>query len=300
MYHYLDNFITYLETEKNSSVHTIGNYQRDIMQGIDFFAAALGKRDLDLAPEDISLGLFRSYLGELRSRGLSKSSVSRKTAAWRSFYRYLCREEIVADNPLRGLSPLKPDRRLPEFLDQEDCLDLMEVPRRDSPLGLRDRALLEVLYAAGLRVSELVGLDLNNLDLSGGEIRVMGKGAKERIVPMGALAVNALNNYLNNGRHLLAGADSGKAVFLNRRGGRLTDRGVRKIINKYVNALSIQRGVSPHTLRHSFATHLLDRGADLRSVQELLGHSRLSTTQIYTHLTRQKLKEIYQKTHPRA
>lgn len=300
MYHYIDIFMSYLETEKNASLYTIDNYHRDLMQGIDFFAAALGKRDLDLAPDDIDLKLFRSYLGEMRSRGLAKPSVSRKTAAWRSFFKYLCREGIALKNPLRGLSPLKPERRLPKFINKNDCRHLMEMPGPDHPLGLRDRALLEVLYSSGLRVSELVGLVLTHLDLSAGELRVTGKGDKERIVPIGSFAINALNNYLNSGRPRLAGREAGDAVFLNCRGSRLTDRGVRKILAKYVTALSLQKGVSPHTLRHSFATHLLDGGADLRTVQELLGHSRLSTTQIYTHLTRQKLREVYQKSHPRA
>ncbi|KJS16873.1 MAG: recombinase XerC [Peptococcaceae bacterium BRH_c4b] len=300
MYHYIDNFLFYLDTEKNASPHTVENYHRDLMQGLDFFATELGKQDINLHPMDIRLGLIRSFLADLRVRGLAKSSVSRKIAAWRSFFRYLGREGIIDRNPMRGLSPLKPDRRLPKFLYQDVCNVLMEMPEKEKALGLRDGAMLEILYGAGLRVSELVGLDAANINLAAGEVRVFGKGAKERIVPIGSLAVNAVDNYLNSGRTQLANLDSGEAVFLNSRGGRLTDRGVRKIVDKYATLLNLEKGISPHTLRHTFATHLLDGGADLRAVQELLGHARLSTTQIYTHLTRQKLREIYQKSHPRA
>ncbi|GBF32652.1 site-specific recombinase XerD [Desulfocucumis palustris] len=300
MYNYIDSFMAYMETEKNASAHTLENYHRDIMQGLDFFSVETGKKDMEITPADISLGLIRMFLADLRLKGLAKSSVSRKIAAWRSFFRYLGREGIIEKNPIRGLSPLKPDRKLPKFLYQDDCFRLLELPARDNPLGLRDRALMEVLYAAGLRVSELVGLDKGNMDVRDGDLKVYGKGSKERVVPLGSYAVKALLDYLNNGRPRLAAANSGEAVFLNARGGRLTDRGVRTILNKYVTLLSLEKGVSPHTLRHTFATHLLDRGADLRAVQELLGHSRLSTTQIYTHLTRQKLKEVYQKAHPRA
>jgi integrase/recombinase XerC len=300
MYHYIDNFLIYMDTEKNSSPHTIDNYYRDLMQGMDFFVTELGKQDVELQPMDINLGLVRSFLADLRARGLAKSSVSRKMAAWRSFYRYLGREGVIDKNPMLGLSPLKPDRRLPKFLYKDSCNALMDLPLREKALGLRDRALLEIIYGAGLRVSELVGLDIININMGAGELRVLGKGSKERIVPIGTYAITAVDNYLNNGRPRLSKSNSGEAVFLNSRGTRLTDRGVRKIIDKYAALLNLEKGISPHTLRHTFATHLLDGGADLRAVQELLGHVRLATTQIYTHLTRQKLKEVYQKSHPRA
>jgi len=299
MYPYIDSFIHYLESEKNYSPHTVAGYRRDLFHGVDFFAGALGKRDSDLMPPDLNARLMRSYLGDLFSSGLAKTSISRRLAAWRSFYRYLGREGLVERNPLKGVSSLKMDKRLPHFLFREECGALMESPRDGDPLTVRDRALLETLYASGIRVSELVGLDLAGVNLSGGEVLVMGKGARERVAPLGKYAVGALTAYLGSARPQLIKNSGEKALFLNHRGTRLTDRGVRQIIKKYVHRLGVQSTVSPHTLRHTFATHLLDSGADLRSVQEMLGHKNLSTTQIYTHLTRERLREVYLKAHPR-
>ncbi len=300
MYSYIDSFIHYLEAERNYSPHTVACYRRDLFHGVDFFAAALGKKDSDLRPDDLDARLMRSYLGDLFYSGLAKTSISRRLAAWRSFYRYLGREGLVEKNPLKGVSSLKLDRRLPHFLFKEECNALMESPRRGDPLSARDRALLETLYASGVRVGELVGLDLDDVDLAGGELLVMGKGAKERVVPLGSHAVEALNLYLEWARPRLVGSSGEKAVFVNHKGSRLSDRGIRQIIKKYVNRLGIQNTVSPHTLRHTFATHMLDGGADLRVVQEMLGHKNLSTTQVYTHLTRQRLREVYLKAHPRV
>lgn len=300
MYSYIDSFIHYLEAERNYSPHTVANYRRDLFHGIDFFAGALGRKDSDLRPSDLDARLMRSYLGDLFYSGLAKSSIARRLAAWRSFYRYLGREGLVERNPLKGFSSLKLDKRLPHFLFREECSTLVESPGDDNPLSLRDRALLETLYASGIRVGELVGLDLESVNLAAGELLVMGKGARERLVPLGSRAVEALNLYLEKGRPRLAGSGGQSAVFLNHKGGRLTDRGIRKIIKKYVLRLGIQNTVSPHTLRHTFATHMLDGGADLRVVQEILGHKNLSTTQIYTHLTRERLKEVYLKSHPRV
>lgn len=299
MYPYIDSFIHYLESEKNYSPHTVAGYRRDLFHGVDFFAGALGKRDSDLMPPDLNARLMRSYLGDLFSSGLAKTSISRRLAAWRSFYRYLGREGLVERNPLKGVSSLKMDKRLPHFLFREECGALMESPRDGDPLTVRDRALLETLYASGIRVSELVGLDLAGVNLSGGEVLVMGKGSRERVAPLGKYAVGALTAYLDSARPQLIKNSGEKALFLNHRGTRLTDRGVRQIIKKYVHRLGVQSTVSPHTLRHTFATHLLDSGADLRSVQEMLGHKNLSTTQIYTHLTRERLREVYLKAHPR-
>ncbi|MCL6612186.1 MAG: tyrosine recombinase XerC [Peptococcaceae bacterium] len=300
MYSYIDSFIHYLEAEKNYSPRTVASYRRDLFHGVDFFAGALGRRDSDLEPADLDPGLMRSYLGDLFYSGLAKTSIARRLAAWRSFYRYLGREGLVEKNPLRGVASLKLEKRLPQFLFREECGALVESPRCGDPLSLRDRALLETLYASGIRVGELVGLDLENVNLARGELLVMGKGAKERVVPIGTCAVEALNAYLELARPRLSGNGGERAVFVNHKGGRLTDRGVRKIIKKYVGRLGIQNTVSPHTLRHTFATHMLDGGADLRAVQEMLGHKNLSTTQKYTHLTREKLKEVYLKSHPRV
>lgn len=300
MYNHIDNFLYYLQIEKNASEHTLENYQCDLFQGLDFFASLLSKPDAKVLPSEINQSLLRSYLVELHKRNLARTTISRKLAAWRSFFRYLCRQDVVAENPLARLAVPKQEKNLPHFLVQDECRALVEVPDLNTSLGLRDRALLETVYAAGLRVSELVGLNVHDIDLITGYVRVVGKGSKERIVPLGSFCVRALKGYLKMGRQkLLAGPDD-RALFLNYRGGRLTVRGFRKIINKYVNQLSLKRKVNPHMLRHSFATHLLDNGADLRSVQELLGHVRLSTTQIYTHVTLEKLKQVYKESHPRA
>ncbi|MBE3587006.1 MAG: tyrosine recombinase XerC [Thermoanaerobacteraceae bacterium] len=300
MYSHVDSFIYYLQLEKNASPHTLDNYQRDLFDGLDFFARKLGRPDNQIRPGDIDRSLFRAYLADLQSRGLSRATRARRLAVWRSFFRYLSREEVVPVNPLQGISSPRAEKRLPRFLFVDQCRVLVEAPRGNTPLALRDRALLETLYASGIRVGELVGLNLEDLDLSGGSLRVAGKGARERVAPLGTFAVRALEKYLAAGRPALAGGKPGRAVFLNYRGGRLSARGVRKIIDKYISQLSLHCRVSPHMLRHSFATHLLDNGADLRAVQELLGHVRLSTTQIYTHVTREKLREVYRRAHPRA
>ncbi|MBE3585017.1 tyrosine recombinase XerC [Desulfofundulus thermocisternus] len=300
MYPYIDGFLYYLQLEKNVSPHTLDNYQRDLFQGLDFFSCLLGKPDHRLLPGDISRQHLRAFAAHLQSCGFARATVARKLATWRSFFRYLTREEVLPASPAASLSSPKIERRLPRFLFADECRVLVEAPPVDTPLGLRDRALLETLYASGMRVGELVALNLGDLDLGRAFIRVAGKGARERLLPIGACAVQALENYLEKGRPALVSAGSGEALFLNYRGRRLSARGVRKIIDKYVRQVSLDRRVSPHMLRHSFATHLLDNGADLRAVQELLGHVSLSTTQIYTHVTRERLKEVYRRAHPRA
>lgn len=300
MYHYIDNFIHYLEAEKNYSPHTVICYRRDLFSGIDFFSSANGIKDTELKPSDVNVKLMRQYLGELFGGGLARTSIARRLAAWRSFYRYLGREGLVERNPLRGVFSLKPEKRLPHFLFREECSALVESAKDNHPLALRDRALIEVLYGSGIRVGELVTLDMENVDLGGSHLIVMGKGSKERAVPLGRYALNALNLYFDAARPVLIRGKSEEAVFVNFKGFRLSDRGVRKIIKKYVNKLGMHSTVSPHTLRHSFATHLLEGGADLRAVQEMLGHKNLSTTQVYTHLTKERLKEVYLRSHPRA
>ena len=302
MYSLLDNFIVYLQLQKNASPHTVESYQQDLFDGIDFFSAALNKRDSDLVPIDVNHNLMRRYMAQMQQKGLARNTIARRLAAWRSFYKYLCREDYLEQNHLGGVSTPKGDKKLPLFLIPEQVRLLLEAPDCATPLGQRDVALLEILYAAGLRVSEVAGLDLGDLDLSNGMLKAFGKGSKERLLPFGAYAVAALELYIMDGRQKLIKdvAASTQAVFLNKSGIRLSDRGIRKIIDKYIEMVGLKSGISPHTFRHTFATHLLDNGADLRSVQELLGHARLSTTQIYTHVSVEKLKGVHKKYHPRS
>ena len=232
-------------------------------------------------------------------QGFIKTSIARKLSAIRSFYRYLLREEIVSTNPIVTSSP-KLDKRLPSFLTTDEMERLLESPDLSTPQGQRDRALLELLYASGLRVSELANLNLEQVDLDSGEIRVWGKGAKERVVLMGKPAVNALVAYLKQGRPQLVGAKKNRALFLNRYGSRLIERRVQKILEKYAGMAGIGKKVHPHILRHTFATHLLDGGADLRVVQELLGHTSLASTQIYTHVSKSHARKVYLTAHPMA
>jgi len=241
----------------------------------------------------------RNYIASLRHQGLRKSSIARHLTAIRSFYRFLCREEVAELNPAQAVASPKRDKLLPHFLYYEEVEALLNAPD-DSLGGRRDKAILEVLYGCGLRVSELTALDCGSIEHDVGYLRVFGKGAKERIVPIGLEAVNAVNRYLSLRAEHGANTDKQLPLFLNLRGGRLSDRSVRNIINKYTEQIALIKHISPHTLRHSFATHLLDNGADLRSVQELLGHVKLDTTQIYTHVTRSRMREVYDRTHPRA
>ncbi|WP_066635235.1 tyrosine recombinase XerC [Desulfolucanica intricata] len=302
MYNLIDNFIFYLQVQKNSSPRTVENYQRDLFDGIDFFCAVLNKKDTRLKPSDLNHNLLRSYLAYMKEKGLARSTITRRLIAWRSFYKYLCREDYIAENPLLEVAIPKAEKKLPQFLIPEHLKLLLESPDRKKPLGQRDLAILETLYATGLRVSEMVGLNLGDLDLNGGFVRALGKGSKERMVPVGSFAVAALTKYINEGRVKLAKNNNHAehAIFLNKNGGRLSDRGIRKIIDKYIEKAGLKNKISPHTIRHTFATHLLDNGADLRSIQELLGHVRLSTTQIYTHVSTENLKRVHKKFHPRA
>jgi tyrosine recombinase XerC len=285
----VDKFIRYLEIEKEASRHTVTNYKIDLRE----FAAFLGEKDV----EGVDYLLIRQFLGHLRHKNLSRASIARSLSCLRSFFKFLVREGLLENNPLSGVSTPKKEKKLPHFMQEDMVIKLVESPPSDL-MGLRDRAILETLYSTGMRVSELVGMDTDSCDFIGGVVKVYGKGKKERFSPIGEKAIDAIRRYQK------ASADwrsSGtKAVFLNKNGGRLTDRSVRRIIERYIRKISMQEKVSPHTLRHSFATHLLNRGADLRTVQELLGHANLSTTQIYTHVTTEKLKDTYQKAHPRA
>lgn len=302
MYTYLDSFLVYLQVEKNSSAHTLRGYQTDILDFLAFAAAKLGKRPEEIQPGDIDRLLVRAYLSSLTEKGKARATVARRLVALRTFFKYLEREEITDFNPFRRVPSPKKERRLPRFLGEEEVRQLVEAPAGEGILPLRDRAILELLYATGIRVGELVGLDTGDVDLVAGYVRVFGKGSRERIVPLGSWAAKALSAYLPARREHLhsLGREKEQALFINLQGRRLTDRGVRVVINKYIKQVAVSGKVSPHTLRHTFATHLLDRGADLRAVQELLGHVRMATTQIYTHLTREKIKSVYDKAHPRA
>ena len=287
---YVQKFINYLNIEKNASQHTVTNYQIDLRE----FDNSLKEKPL----ENISHVDIRLFLARMKEKKFSKRTIARKMACLRSFFRFLCREGYVKVNPASGLQTPKLDKRLPIFLDAGQVVKLIESPDTSDVYGLRDRAILETLYSSGLRVSELVGLNRENVDFIGGVLKVYGKGKKERLAPIGDKAVRAMRKYLEklNPSKL----KEKKAIFVNKSGRRISDRAVRRIVEKYVRKTSLNEKVSPHSLRHSFATHLLDRGADLRSVQELLGHANLSTTQIYTHVTTERLKAIYDKTHPRA
>jgi len=290
-----NKYINYLEAERNASPYTVRNYTTDLL---DFFQFLRDKEIGSL--KEVDRHTLRDYLSELMEKGFVKASIARKLSAIRSFYRYLLREEIISTSPVATTSSPKLDRRLPSFLSIEEMNRLLEAPDLSTPQGLRDRALLELLYASGLRVSELVSLNLEQVNLETREIRVWGKGSKERMVLMGEPAAKALIAYLNQGRPKLLGKKGSNALLLNRYGKRLIERRVQRILEKYANIINIGKRVYPHMLRHTFATHLLDGGADLRVVQELLGHASLSSTQIYTHVSKSQAKKVYLSAHPMA
>ena len=289
----------YLSVEKHASQHTLANYRADI-QRFFAFARSKGMDEADFA--QVSTILIRAYLAELKEEEYARRTIARRIAALRSFFRFLCREDIVDNNPFSHVHTPKLDKRLPVFLDITEVNALLEAPDQ-SALGRRDRAILELLYASGLRVSELTGLAVGDIDFASGYVLVYGKGAKERVVPVGKNALKALTDYMETSRPRLRASGSmptHNTLFVNKRGGPLTDRSVRRLVDKYVEAMALQKNVSPHTLRHTFATHLLNNGADLRTVQELLGHVNLSTTQLYTHVTKERIKSVYHGAHPRA
>src|SRR3989338_2993748 len=290
MLRYIDKFINYLKIEKNASGHTVLNYTIDLKN----FAKFLG----DTGVDSVNYLFLRKYLASMKEKNYAKRTVARKLASLRSFFKFLYREGYIKTNPSSSIATPKLDKKLPIFLDPDEVSRLIESPSEKDSAGLRDRAIMETLYSTGVRVSELVGMSLCDIDFISGVVKVFGKGRKERLAPIGDRALRAIRNYLD--KRGVASLSDKKAVFLNKNGSRLTARSVRRIIEKYIKRVSMREGISPHTLRHSFATHLLNRGADLRSVQELLGHMNLSTTQIYTHVTTERLKEVYDKAHPRA
>jgi len=274
----------------------VGNTKRGAEKG--FFQFLRLKRIDSL--EEVDNHTLRDYVGWLMEQGVVKDSIARKLSAIRSFYRYLTREGMLSANPLEKTPSPKLDKRLPSFLTIEEMVRLLQAPDLSSPVGQRDRALMELLYASGIRVSELVSLDVGRVALDTNEIRVWGKGAKERMVLMGKPAAEALTAYLGQGRVELLGERKSGALFVNRYGKRLSERGVQRILEKYANLAGIEKRIHPHLLRHTFATHLLDGGADLRVVQELLGHANLSSTQIYTHVSQSQVKKVYLSAHPMA
>ncbi len=290
MQRYIEKFLNYLRVERNASNHTILNYKIDL----DSFDTFIGDKDV-AAIDHLTL---RRFLAEMRAKNYSKRTVARKLASLRSFFKFLFREGHIKTNPVSAISTPKLDKKLPVVLDAARVAKLVQCPPDDNEPGMRDRAILETLYSTGIRVSELVGLDLDDVDFISGVAKVFGKGSKERLVPIGEPAIAAIRKYTEK-RDARKVKDK-DAVFLNKSGKRITDRSIRRVIDKYMRICSIAEHISPHSLRHSFATHLLDRGADLRSVQELLGHMNLSTTQIYTHVTMDRLKSVYDKAHPRA
>jgi integrase/recombinase XerC len=286
-------FRRHLERERNASEHTVRAYVDDVGQFIAHAAAELGHAP---RPKEVDHLLIRSFLARLHRDGLKKSSAARKLASLRTFFRYLCREGILETNPARALMSPRLERRMPAHLDESEAGRLLAV-EGDRPADVRARAIFELLYATGIRCAELVGLEMPEVDLEDRFVRVLGKGRKERVVPFGRPAQKALREYLPVRSAWRPRSD---ALFVNARGGRLSDRSVRTIVQRRVREVALARRISPHGLRHSFATHLLQRGADLRAIQELLGHSRLSTTQRYTHMNVQHILDIYKKTHPRA
>jgi len=285
-------FIQYLQSERNASPHTVEAYSRDLQQ----FAAFLCHQiDSSLTIDQITHLHIRRYLASIHKE-LTKSSAGRKLAAIRSLFRFLLRRGIIEKNPAELVSTPKKEKKLPFHLNIDEITTLVEAPKLPEELPSRDRAILETLYSSGLRVSELTGLDVKGVDLLAGTVRVFGKGGKERIVPLGGKAIKALEEYLE-----LRGNPGIQApLFVNSRGGRLTRRSVARIVDKYMLHLQTMKKASPHTLRHTFATHLLEGGADLRSIQEMLGHASLSTTQKYTHVSIDRLLEVYDKAHPKA
>lgn len=287
----IDRFIQHLEGERNLSPHTLKAYREDL-EAFEQFIKEVGDPEVDQS-------LIRRYLGYLRIRNYSRRSIARKLASLRSYYRFLSERGLVETNPAYNLPGPKQDSRLPAFLFQSEIDALLNIPKEDNIFGLRDRAVLEMLYTSGMRISELTGLNIDSIDYLTEVAKVRGKGGKERLLPLGSYAMQALERYLSK-RDKLVKDRSEKSLFLNRYGRRLSGRWIRVMLNRYIREAAINKRVSPHTIRHTFATHLLDNGADLRAVQELLGHVSLSTTQIYTHVSGERLKAVYEKAHPRA
>jgi integrase/recombinase XerC len=321
MREHLKSFLAHLRLNRNVSPHTVRAYDNDITQFLAFLASEKNRKMSELTPQDLDPALVRAFLADRGRGGDARSTMARKLSGLRTFFRYLRREEILDDDPARQAVAPKLEQTLPVHLTEAEMSHLLDAPSDADALGRRDRAILELFYASGLRLSELVGLDIEDVDLRGRLVRVMGKGSKERMVPFNQSSERALRAWYRdraelrteNGERRTRRTQNSERrtqnrerttraepLFVNYRGDRLTGRSVDRIVRKYVAQCSTQFGISPHALRHSFATHLLQRGADLRAIQELLGHSRLSTTQRYTHVNAAQLIEVYRKAHPKA
>ncbi len=311
----LAEFLEHLRLNENASTHTVRAYESDLSQFVTFVAAHLNRRRPDLVASDFNHLNIRAFLGDLHKRGNTRASAARKLAAIRTFGKYLRREGAIDVDPAALVGTPKREERLPAHLGESEMSRLLEMPDTSSPLGRRDHAILELFYASGLRLSELVGVGLEDVNLSGRVVRVLGKGGKERIIPFNRSTEAAIRVWLKDREDIAAAVGgwrlavgrkgaktrrSSEPLFLNYQGGRLSTRSVDRLVRKYVAACSTRFGISPHALRHSFATHLLERGADLRVIQELLGHARLSTTQRYTHVNAAQLLDAYRKSHPKA
>ena len=306
---HLKAFLAYLKLNRHVSPHTVRAYDSDVTQYLAFVASESGKKMSALGPADLDMNSVRAHIVELNKAGKARSSVARKLSGLRTFIKYLRREEVIDHDPAAMAIAPRRDQTIPTHLSEPEVARLIETPDTGDPLGRRDRAILELFYASGLRLSELVAIDLENLDLGNRMVRVMGKGGKERILPFNQSALGAIRAWMKD-RAVIVTPERQKAkgkrqkvgdpLFINYRGTRLTGRSVDRLLRRYVAQCSTRMGISPHALRHSFATHLLQRGADLRAIQELLGHARLSTTQRYTHVNAAQLIDVYRKSHPRA
>lgn len=291
----IEDYLDYLGVERGLAANTLESYGRDLRQFVLYI-----RSERVTALETLDRNQILLYLDALKKQGKSTATVSRSLASIRSFFRFLNREGELELDPAAQLDTPKVEKRLPNVLSLQEVEALLYCPDTSTPSGLRDRAMFEVLYATGIRVTELVSLNLADANLEAGFIKCLGKGNKERIVPLGSVAIKALQAYMSSGRPRLVRTKDMRSLFVNHHGRQLTRQGFWKLLKKYARDAGVDINITPHTLRHSFATHLLENGADLRSVQEMLGHADISTTQIYTHVTKSRLREIYDKAHPRA
>jgi integrase/recombinase XerC len=294
----IESFVSYLSKEKRYSMHTVHAYRSDVEQFAEFLGGNDGTNG-HFKPEQTTKDQVRVFLGDLIRHGMNKRSVSRKLASLRAFFGYLARQGIIKANPTLSIVSPKQEKRLPQYLREAEIEQSLDEIETDTAAGVRDRAIIELFYGTGMRLSELVGLNLQDVDFPSETVRVLGKGDKQRILPIGKTAIRVLKDFLKI-RHRFQASVQDSALFLNRNGGRISARSVQQIVRKRLGAVSERARLSPHMLRHSFATHLLDHGADLRAVKELLGHATLSTTQTYTHVSREHLKRIYRQAHPRS